>query len=50
MTRRTFPAMATLVCMMLSATVFAQTSTSVAYNYANIAYPGAISTSANGIN
>jgi uncharacterized membrane protein len=50
MTRRTFPAMTTLVCVMLFATAFAQTSTSVAYNYANISYPGATSTSANGIN
>jgi hypothetical protein len=47
---RSFSILATLVCAVFVAGTFAQTSTSVTYKYTPIDYPGAASTSANGIN
>jgi hypothetical protein len=46
---RLFLSLAILECV-FAAVAFSQTSTAIAYEYAALAYPGAISTSANGIN
>jgi len=51
MKRRTIRAEALVViCITLVAGTSAQISTSIAYEYANIVYPGAILTTTNGIN
>jgi hypothetical protein len=47
---RSFSMMATLVFALFVAGSFAQTRTSVAYKYTPVDYPGAATTSANGIN
>ena len=47
---RSFSILAILVCAIFVAGAFAQTSTSVTYQYGNLTFPGATATSANGIN
>jgi uncharacterized membrane protein len=51
MTKRLFRAAAAgLLCATLGAGASAQIATSITYNYTNVVYPGAMLTSANGIN
>lgn len=50
MRRVVSPAFLALTIVTIAAMTFAQTSTSITYNYANIAFPGALLTKVNGIN